>query len=225
MLKLTCPKLDTDFIKVIVTSLNRGENLYCRDICNKCIGYCKCEHKDKLAREALIECFIPVAKNVVYQVSDDREGYSEELLGWALLALTETVDELTDDIENIPGFVAVTVKFKTLEYATEDYLIKVPRGGLGKASHLRYVKNLESNEERVSHSFRSSWGKEDVSKIFELQETINKVIEKPREKLIIQHLMAGGYTNNDISKILRVSAPRVCELKQNICKAFAEELL
>jgi len=225
VLDLTVPRLDDEFIKVIVASLNRGESLYCRDICNKCVGFCKCEHRDKLARQALIECFIPIAKNVVGRVSDGRVGYSDELLGWALLALTETVDGLTDDIENIPGYVAVAVKFKTLDYVINDHLIKVPREALKHLSHLRDVYELDSCEDSVHGSFCSSWGRGEVSKIIELQETINKVIEKPREKQILQHLMAGGYTNNDIGKMLRVSAPMVCKIKQNICDAFAEELL
>jgi len=208
MLGITYPRLDEEFVKVIIKHLDEGR--YCRDICNKCIGHCSCKHKDRLARDVLIESFIPLAKSVAKRFRTD-----DDALSFALLALTQAVDSLHGGIKDVPNYLYTKVNFRVQNDVYLNRIIKIPK----KSIRVDSVTALRFGAAALFE------GATDPQAAVDLRDTIDSIIKNPSEKIVIQYLVQGGYTNKDIGEALHIHPTMVCKIKNDIRNALTEELL
>ena len=206
--------LSDEFIKTIISFISKGQELTCGQICNKCTDGCTCYYRNTLARDALIEAYIPIAQNVALKYINKGYDAVEEITAVAMLSLTVTVDKLTDKIYLPSGYVKTCVSFDVLDFVITNSLIRVPRSAKG----YEFLRNI------------SGGGASGITKItpdmeVELQDYIDSIVKDTKDKIVLDCLRKGGYSVEQIGHLCSVSDSRVCQIKSKLQKQFAGELL
>lgn len=200
-------RLEGDVVKNIIHFLELEENPKYGDICNKCIGYCKCEYRDKYAKEALIESFIPMVKGYVLTAYQGRqEWYIREILAEGLLILTETVNQLHSNIESPEKFIKSHIALSLRRFVLYDRVVKSRQKDLKRAS----VRDDQTVTQTV------------VPQI-DFDDSVNTIITDAREKAILQALQE-GYTTIEVGDKVGCSPSTVSRIRYKIFESLAEEL-
>ncbi len=215
-------RLSEDFVKIIISYLERGEEPYCRDICNRCIGHCTCEYKDKLARQALIESFIPLAKLTLKKYGFRKPWYMAELLSEAMLALAKSVDMLDSTILEPAAYVRFYISKQVLRFAICDSTIKVPLESTETHGYLRkcYLQSTIGNDLFDEYTCYDPH----VDDALGLDEVIRETIVRERDRGILDLILEGGWTHSEIADTFDLTRARISQLSYEIQQKLVEAI-
>lgn len=193
-------RLNDDVVKNIIHFLELEDNPKYGDICHICVGGCRCEYRDKYARDVLIESFIPMVKAYVFRTYQGRqEWYLREILSEGMLILTETVNQLHSNVESPRKFIASHVALSLRRFVMYDRAVK------SRDKNLRVFHPM-TNELKITQT--------EIPQI-DLDDFIDNVITDAREKAILDALYK-GYTTIEAGDKIGCSASTVSRARYKI---------
>lgn len=187
-------------IKIIQST---NESITC-DVCKELLfeeRECStCPFKERKVQDVLIESFIPLALSIAKRLGGSNR---KEVVSVSLLALTEAIAKMPNDIRSLEAYVRVFVAGKIKNFLLADSVIQVPRYGLATHSHLKATYAI-SGDIPVS-------GEQTA---VDLNEIIATVPRNKNEEVILNCLLEGGYSLQDMSNLCGVGEARVSQVKQ-----------
>lgn len=188
-------------------------------VCDCCVfdgeGDCKtCGIRQRSALEVLIESHIPLVRSLVgrYKVSLEKH---DELMSIGLSTLVSCLNKLDEleDVVRIGAYVRRSVGWALHRAISYDNTIYVP---VDVSPEDRAAsKCCTFNDEFVRDN------RVDSSKSFELEETLQVIINNDREMRVLQ-MLCEGFDGRDIATDLGISVPRVSQIKASIQRKLAE---
>lgn len=203
-LRTVFPRLKEKEVVELVKIIQFDEQCVTCDICNKTIfeeRECStCPFKNRKARDVLIESFIPLALSIAKRLGGNNR---KEVVSVSLLALTEAVADMPDDIRSLEAYVRVFVAGRIKNFLLADSVIQVPRYGLATHGHLKSIYALPSS---ISVSGEQT--------AVDLNEIISRIPQTKNEEVILNCILEGGYNLQDMSAMCGVGEARVSQVKQ-----------
>lgn len=195
-------RLQQHQIDVIVDLLKEGENPKICDVCKGELFDHTCPHLGKSIRDVLIESYAILVLDIAKKISTYRKR--NDAVSEGMLALTEAVDRLPQDIENAGAWIRTYVTLSMRRFLELDSVIHVPQY---KKSHSFLRGSPSIRLEHVEH------GDCEATDLIDL---LNSIPENDKEETVMQCMIEGGYSLRDMADMCYVTCSRISQIRQNL---------
>ena len=167
---------------------------------------------DKLAEEAIIMSYTALVRSFALKLTGSKD--TDELIGIGLLQLTRAVQKIPylDDPMTYGAYVYKSVYFEMFHKCAYDGLVKVPKQAYEKWGHLANPRSLVDRDTSCDKVVNS----------LEVREILELVLTRKHEREVFDMVRA-GYKTKEIAAELKVSAPRVSQIRHDVFNRLKKE--
>ena len=203
-------QLNHEEVFALVNVIKNEGNMGLCGVCHLLSVTCdQCTEKNRPVVHVLIENYIPLVLSSARKFSTFKSR--DDLVGVGLLAVVEAVSRIPKlkDLTKFDAYVHSCIVFKMKEFVLTDGTIRLKVNRVKGNLHLRHTSPI------------TDYARREHTSTLELREILAKVIKTDVEQVIIDCLMQGGFSNNDIAEMCDKSAGRISQIKNDLMARLA----